>query len=252
MPSISLSPTNKLQFNIGRENLIKVNLDESKRIIFMVIKYNMMDGNVSYGSTIFKKPNILFTMNKEERKHHMQTAENRFNIRPVTAFINPLLENINVIKKVRKLLCKYGVKGRRINSNSDSDSSIISELSNSAEINFSVDDNVFPLSPVRDFESPKRFRYINDEKDIFIFSNYDTDENCFKYGASIYKKAFTDDRIAKSNGENHFRQAYDRFINYPTKLGSVSLIKKYGLNYGEEDLMYYFVDNILNKKKINL
>lgn len=267
---------------------------EKKRIKF--IDYMLADKKLIYGACIFKKPNKDFVMTYKNTEFHKKTAYQRLFTRPICLDIENDLDKFNDNKEyyIKRCLVKFGVKGDKISkmNSAATPSPIFNETYEliETEKKFKFGSNVrisnlyknqqqkrtltryISNSSIESLDSkspeikkfkglmkkiPKRYRYISNERDIFIIIRYDDETGELHYGASIYRKRFADDRIDKELVEKHYDTALERLIKCPVNLSATNFIEqncRFDMN--SEDMLFSLAHFVLHnengKKRIKV
>ena len=245
---------------------------EGNRTIF--ICYEIKNEILHYGACILKKNKNL--VNDLDIKHHKLTAINRLAKCPVMVGISK--ETIN-IKNIRKLLFLYGVKGNRIskpNSNCSTPSPKFLDnydlIENDTIFKFGKFIKIFNnvnKKTVTKYISKKenitkkevllfknqvqklsnRYRYITDEREIYILCKFNDKTHMLEYGASIYRKINKYDKLYDEDINKHYSTALDRLIQCPVKIPFYQFIEQNGsTKINSEDIMFT-VKNMIFKAK---
>ena len=95
-------------------------------------------------------------------------------------------------------------------------------------------------------------RYVDNNRDIFIKTEFNKETGNLNYGATIYQKKNPDDRLTQKEASNHFFTAGQRLLKCPLTVPyDHILMKNNGYDFLEEDVMYNIVDNICYDKNGN-
>lgn len=243
----------------------EIHIKERKRDIFISFFIDKL--KLRYGACIFKKNTENDFLSEKEIKYHKNTAYNRFMIRPVVLEITKIIIkeiNNNNYYFIRRALCKYGVKGSKIlmtPPTTPSPTSLFKEknICNNFTNKTSIISNNFCEKDLINFKKfklnvsnlSKRYRYITNERDIFIMNRINDKTRELFYGASIYKKKHSDDRINRNLVEKHYDTAFERLIKCPVKVPYnyfIDINKSYKFN--DEDLLFNIASVIINKKNL--
>ena len=259
-------------------------ITESKRKKFIHYKLSHNNNLLTYGACIYRSLYRNINMTQIEMNNHKNTAYQRFLKKPV------IINNQSIIDKIInnkmyfiRLLCKYGVKscnsptpcstpspyfnkdfdvleieknfkfGKNVNIKSPKQKPIRRYVSNSSIDLNSPSDHIIP--EFKKFKTTldkcsKRYRYISNEREIFIIYRYDVETGNIQYGASIFKKLFADERITKVFAEKHFETALERLVKCPVILPFYKFIEKNNsFEFIDEDIMEELVEFILYNDK---
>ena len=266
-------------------------ITELKRIKFIHYKLSNNNNLLTYGACVYRSVYRNINMTQFEINNHKNTAYQRFSKKPV------IINDQSVIDKIIKdkmqfvrLLCNYGVKGQKPitpcttpspNFNKDFD---VLEIEKNFKFGKNVNIKRLKQKPIRKYVSnssidlnsqcdhiipefkkfkttidkcSKRYRYISNEREIFIIYRYDVEKGNIQYGASIFKKLFADERITKEFAEKHFETALERLVKCPVILPFYKFIEKNNsFDFIDEDIMEELVEFILfndrGKKRIKV
>ena len=266
-------------------------ITESKRIKFIHYKLSNNNSLLTYGACVYKSLSKSINMTQFEITNHKNTAYQRFLKKPVIIRDQSIIDRITNNKMYFiRLLCKYGVKGRKpitpcttpsphfnrdfdvleieknfkfgknVNIKSHKQKLIRKYVSNSSIDLNSPTDHIIPefkKFKVTLDKCSKRYRYISNEREIFIIYRYDVETGNIQYGASIFKKLFPDERITKDFAEKHFETALERLVKCPVILPFYKFIEKNNsFDFIDEDIMEELVEFILfsdnGKKRIKV
>lgn len=265
-------------------------IEDNTRLKFIAYVFSE-DHGLIYGACIFKKPFKEFVMSSVDINNHKNTAYNRLIKCPIVTNIkNECIKNKNNHKKLfNTLLRNFGVRSLRIEkiNMADTPSPNFNEtyeiLDNEKRFKFgrnlciySSNKKLVPLSKKlvkyvsnsdisnesKNWESkklkqciknfPKRYRHIDNLRDIFIVIRYDDDTGYLHYGASIYRKLHPDDRIDKEFSEKHYDTAMERLFKCPVNIPFYKFIEKNGsLEMNSEDILFTLANLILYNDKGN-
>lgn len=272
------------------KNVKEFTIQDNTRLKFICYVFSQ-DYGLVYGACIFKKPFKDHSMNDFDMINHKNTAYNRLVKCPVIINTKSYdsIENNNITKIFNNLLRNYGVKGLRLKKINmpETPSPNFNEsyeiLENEKTFKFGRNLSIYTsnkrLVPHSkklikyvsnssisegskiNYESrklkscikknPKRYRHIDNKRDIFIVIRYD-ESGYLQYGASIYRKLNPDDRITKEFSEKHYDTAMERLIKCPVNIPFCKFIEKNGrLEMNSEDILFTLKNLILYNDKGN-
>lgn len=240
----------------------------------IIICYEIKTEILHYGACILKKNKNL--VSDLDIKYHTQTAMNRLLKCPVMVGVDKDTFNI---KNIRKLLLIHGVKGNRINKPTSSTTTPSPRfldnydlIENDAIFKFGKCIKIFnnvDKKTVTKYISKKenitkkevmlfknqvqklsnRYRYITDEREIYILCKFNDKTYMLEYGASIYRKYNKYDKLYDEDINKHYSTALDRLIQCPVKIPFYQFIEQNGTTkINNEDIMFT-VKNMIFKKK---
>ena len=266
-------------------------ITELNRIKFIHYKLSNNNSLLTYGACVYRSLSKNINMTQFEITNHKNTAYQRFLKKPVIISDQSIIDKIIDNKMYfTRLLCRYGVKGHKhttpcttpspnfntefdvleieknfkfgknVNIKSPKQKSIRKYVSNSSIDLNSPTDHIIPefkKFKVTLDKCSKRYRYISNERQLFIIYRYDVENGNIQYGASIFKKLFADERISKEFAEKHFETALERLLKCPVNLPFYKFIEKNNsFEFIDEDIMEELVEFILfndkGKKRIKV